>query len=320
MRTPTSQPRHNDGAEAETLFRQRLAALAEGRISASAVRFLSDLSRAEQAIVRRYWLDLPLDQRSQIVTTLAEMAEMSVDLDFRRVFLVALDDNQERVVAAAIDGLWEDESPGLLRRLIELYQSHQSELVKTTILRSLARFALLMVTGKIDEADAPQLRPLLLKTAADPTTSVEQRRRALEAVAVFTNDETIKELIAAAAGAPQLETRASALFAMGRNLDPVWLEPVLAALASPAPMLRYEAARASGELGSQRAVPGLLEMLSDSDREAQLAAVQALGKLGGRAAGTALRKLLQSEDEVLRDAAEEALDELTFGADPLHGI
>lgn len=279
------------------------------------LQFLSDLSRGQQAQVRRAWPALPVASRRQIARQLVELAELSVELDFGRVFQVALDDVDEEVRAIAVEGLWEDVSPLLLRRLLEMLATDPAPLVREAIIRSLARFTLRAVTGDLDDEWAPRLRAVLLAIAGDATASVEARRRALEAVAVYGDDEEVQHHIAAAYVDRRLLMRASALYAMGRNLDQRWLEPVLDELASDHAMLRYEAARASGELGSQRAVPLLIDLLTDPDREAQLAAVAALGKLGGRAAGTTLRNLLQSDDEVLRDAVEEALDELNFGAD-----
>lgn len=297
-------------------FQQQLDRLADAD-GVSGLQFLSDLTREQQARFRRAWSGVPLERRQQVTRELVEVAELSVELDFTRVFLVALDDEDEQVRATAVEGLWEDESVALLRRLLEFLEHDRSPLVQVAVLRSLARYALLAVTGDLDEAWPDRLRTRLLQVAGDPRASLEVRRRALEAVAVFPDDEAVQERIAAAYADRRLPMRASALYAMGRNLDSRWLEPVLHELQSGAAMLRFEAARASGELGSQRAVSGLIDLLNDPDREAQLAAVAALGKLGGRTAGTALRTLLESEDEVLREAVEEALDELNFSSNSL---
>jgi HEAT repeat protein len=298
-------------------FQQQLDSLARQEAGAAGVQLLSDLSREQQAQVRAWWAGLPVARRQHLTAQLVELAELSVELEFSRVFLVALDDPDPQVRATAIDGLWENESLTVLRRLVELLEHDQDQRVQVAVLRALARFALLASTGALDADWAERLRTLLLRAAEARAASLEARRRAVEAVAVFTDDDAVRAVIADAYADPHLPMRASALYAMGRNLDPHWLDTVLKELRSQQPMLRYEAARASGELGSQRAVPVLLEMLADPDREAQLAAVAALGKLGGRAAGTALRKLLDSDDEGLREAAEDALDELNFGANPL---
>lgn len=302
---------------ADPRFEQQLGVLAGPDKGAASLQFLSDLTREQQGQLRAAWGTLPQARRRQIMKQLIEMGELSVELDFQRVFLIALDDEDEEVRAGGIEGLWEDESLALLRRLVDLLEHDRAVLVRTAALRALARYTLLAVLGKLEPEWGGRLRSLLLRVAQDHAAPLEPRRRAIEAVAVYADDEAVQAVIAAAYADPRLSMRASALYAMGRNLDLRWLEPVLRELESAEPMLRYEAARASGELGSQRAVVALLALLSDPDREAQLAAVAALGKLGGKTAGTALRKLVQSDDAVLREAAEEALDELSFGADPL---
>jgi HEAT repeat protein len=302
---------------ADPQFQQQLEALGSGDVSPAGLQFLTDLTREQKAQFREVWNTLPLERRQQVAQQLVELAELSVELDFDRVFQVALDDEDDQVRATAIEGLWENESVSLLRRLLEFLEHDRSPLVQTAVMRSLARYALRAVNGQLDEEWPERLKAVLLRFADDGRASVEVRRRAVEAVAVFPDDEAVQASIAAAYADRRRSMRASALYAMGRNLDERWLDTVLDELGSAEPILRFEAARASGELGSQRAVPILIDLLDDPDREAQLAAVAALGKLGGRTAGTALRKLLQSDDEVLRDAAEEALDELNFGSNPL---
>jgi HEAT repeat protein len=298
-------------------FERDLDELSAAGARVGSLHALSDLTRQQKARTRLWWATLPIGRRRELAARMVELAENNVDLDFTRVFEIALDDDDPPVRASAIEGLWENEGMPLLRRLLEIDRGDQSEEVRLATLRSLGRFALLAVRGEIAEEWSEPIRSALLASASDPAAPLSIRRRAIEAIAVYPEDAAVHDLIERAHGHPNTAMRASALYAMGLNLDLRWLDAIIADMASPEAILRFEAARASGELGSQRAVPGLLELLNDPDREAQLAAVAALGKLGGKAAGTALRRLLQSDDEVLRDAAEEALDELTFGADPL---
>ena len=76
--------------------------------------------------------------------------------------------------------------------------------------------------------------------------------------------------------------------------------------------MRYEAARACGELQARESVSGLAELIDDPDREVQEAALWALGQVGGRAARQLLEKCYREGDEATRDAAEAALEELEF--------
>jgi len=86
-------------------------------------------------------------------------------------------------------------------------------------------------------------------------------------------------------------------------------------LFNPNPELRYEAARACGELQLGEAVPELEELIDDSDPEVREAALWALGQIGGSRAREVLEYYCDAEDEATRVAAEAALDELEF----LHG-
>ena len=86
-------------------------------------------------------------------------------------------------------------------------------------------------------------------------------------------------------------------------------------LFSPRPELRYEAARACGELQLGEVVPELEELIDDFDLEVQEAALWALGQIGGSRAREVLEYYCDVEDEATRVAAEAALDELEF----LHG-
>jgi HEAT repeat protein len=80
--------------------------------------------------------------------------------------------------------------------------------------------------------------------------------------------------------------------------------------------IRFEAARASGELEAGDAVPKLLEIIEeDPDLQVQEMAIWALGRIGGQVAREALEECLESEVEAIALAAEEALDELNLFSD-----
>jgi hypothetical protein len=122
-------------------------------------------------------------------------------------------------------------------------------------------------------------------------------------------------LISAAYAAPEEKVRISAIFAMGRSADSRWARQVCQELSSPNPELRYEAARACGELQLSEAVSELEELADDADREVQEAALWALGQIGGEKARQILERYCHTQDEATRTAAEAALDELEF----MHG-
>jgi HEAT repeat protein len=98
---------------------------------------------------------------------------------------------------------------------------------------------------------------------------------------------------------------------MGRSADPYWRHLLLPELDSDRPEMRFEAARACGELELAHAVPQLGNMaLNDSDLEVQQAAIWALGNIGGKEARRILESCYEGDDEVLSEAAADALDEI----------
>jgi HEAT repeat protein len=109
--------------------------------------------------------------------------------------------------------------------------------------------------------------------------------------------------------------RVSAIFAMGRSADARWAPQVKQELFSPNSEMRYEAARACGELQLSDTVTELRELAEDVDPEVQEAALWALGQIGGDKARQILERYCASDSEAIRTAAEAALDELEF----LHG-
>ncbi|MEK7277456.1 MAG: HEAT repeat domain-containing protein, partial [Chloroflexota bacterium] len=141
---------------------------------------------------------------------------------------------------------------------------------------------------------------------------VEVRRRALESVSFSGRREVTAAIDAAYESGPEL-MRVSALHAMGRNLDGErWGPTVLNELTNGNPLLRFEAARAAGELQLEEALPPLGDLLDDDDREVQEAGIRALGELGGREAERLLERRLETADEELAELIEDALAEAEF--------
>jgi HEAT repeat protein len=106
--------------------------------------------------------------------------------------------------------------------------------------------------------------------------------------------------------------RVSAVFAMGSSADEQWIDTVISELEAQSPAMRYEAARAAGELEARNAVPTLARLLDDPDTEVQGMAVWALGQIGGGRAKKLLNEIASGDDGSLAEAAVEALEEMTW--------
>jgi HEAT repeat protein len=285
---------------------------AQTPLSISSLYNLSDLTRAEAQLFREVWPLLDAGRRRWIIQSLVDIAEASFEVNFDPIFRLSLDDEDEVVRCRAIEGLWEDEGLTLAGLLVRLLREDPSEAVRAAAATSLGRFVLLGELEKIGAAPAMMVENALLGAIYDPHETLEVRRRAVESIA-YSGQAQVRDVIEMAYCDDEEKMRISAIFAMGRSADPLWREMVIAELGDPNPGMRYEAARACGELEALAALSALIGLIeADPDPEVQEMAVWALGRIGGKEARRVLEACCESEDEALRQAAEEALDELDF--------
>jgi len=275
---------------------------------------LSALDVEAVARVRGVWPNWPVELRRRLVARLMELAEADFEVDFGALFRLGLEDEDGDVRATAIEGLWEDQDVRLVPLLATLLREDEVAAVREAAATSLGRFVLLGELGKIRPDPFTTAYETLLAACQDTDECPEVQRRALESLA-YVGSETVASLIREAYGSPDERMQISAVFAMGRSADARWARQVQQELCSPSPELRYEAARACGEIQLSEAVPELEELADDADPEIQEAAMWALGQIGGDRALQVLEHYCGARDEAIRSAAQAALDELLF----LHG-
>lgn len=276
---------------------------------------LSNLTADEVELFEQAWSGIEPERRREIMYKLVEMAEDNAKLDFDSIFKVLLNDADAEIRMKAIEGLFECEDTSLITSLINILEQDESDRVQAAAAIALGKFALLIELEKLHPTYKSKIEPVLLSITNDESRPVEVRRRALEAVAPLSLPE-VKKAIKKAYESDEPRLKVSAVYAMGRNCDPLWLPILLKELGSPDAEMRYEASGACGELGEMEAVPSLIELINDPDAEVQLAAIQALGKIGGSEAKEALEECLSSTNETVSEAAEEALSELEADEDP----
>ncbi|GAB4109615.1 MAG: HEAT repeat domain-containing protein [Roseiflexaceae bacterium] len=275
---------------------------------------LSDFDPAKRTDFLRGWSRIPELRRSEIARSMLDLAEDNVDLQFQTVMYWMLDDQSAGIRSYAIEGLWESDNPRVLRRLLELLERDPAVSVRASAAIGLSRFAYLAELGELDDDLADTLREGLLAVARNQQQVIEVRRRALESAGYYGSDDDVLDLIERAYASNEQELKESALVAMGRSMLPRWLPTIGRELESRSPALRYEAARAAGELADEARplVARVARLLGDSDTEVALAAIWALGQIGGEAAARVLRDARKSESEARAQAAEEALSELAI--------
>lgn len=283
----------------------------DATITAEAIRGLSDLSYAETLVWAGHWETIPTERRLTLITRLGELSETNFDLNFSALARHALKDSDEEVRVAAIEALWYDEEPVLLRQLTEMAVRDDSDEVRAAALSEIGRFLLLGEYGKIGATQSREAQDLAIRLYNDVDEPTIVRRRAIEALGNCTR-AGISDLIQEAYESEDVAMKASAVHAMGRSCDSDWSDAVLEELRSDEPELRYEAARAAGELELKEAIPTLSILLDDMDREIRENVVWALGEIGGNAARHLLENALEraqaEDDEEMSEAIEEALE------------
>ena len=294
---------------------QQLATAA--KLHTSHLYILSRMDQTSLDIFKDVWPTIGIDRRRTIMQELLEIAEVNFEVDFDPVFLLAMGDPDAQVRATAIKSLWEYEKPSLIRPLIHLLKTDEVVIVREAAASALGKFIYLKELEEIDWNEALLAEEALLEVIYQASEDIDVRRRAIEAIG-YSSDSRIPQIIEAAYFDDNEKMQVSAIFAMGRNADARWIPRVISELDNRQTELRFEAARACGELEAKDAVNRLVVLIDeDTDPEVQEMAIWALGRIGGNTAREVLEACLESDNEALALAAEEALDELNLFGDSL---
>ncbi|HML22532.1 MAG TPA: HEAT repeat domain-containing protein [Aggregatilinea sp.] len=282
----------------------------QASFAAEAIYSLSDLAGAEWDAFRATWPDLPVERRRDLVLRLVETAETNFELDFSAVIHLALEDPDPEVRRNAVEGVLEDAAMNTIERVMRMALHDPFSDVRAAAVRTLGLFVLQGELGKLPDYFNTRLQDTVLALYNDLDEDFDVRRRALEAISNC-GLEGVQDMIYEAYQSDELPMRVSAIYAMGRSCDDMWSAQILDELSSDEPELRYEAARAAGELELQKALPRLVELAYEDDREIQEAAIWSLGEIGGSTARKVLTELAALADDVgdeeLADAIAESL-------------
>lgn len=269
---------------------------------------LSDLTSDRMETFRDVWEIMSVERRRTLIARLVETAETNFDLDFSAIIFAAIKDSDADVRKAAVEGVLEDSPNRVVEDLMRLAQEDPISDVRAAAAKALTPFVLKGELGKLPEALNLRLQDTVWALHNNLNEALDVRRRALEALSNC-GREGVTEMIREAYYADDMPMRVSALFAMGRSCDDAWAPVVLRELSSEYPEMRYEAARAAGELEIRRAVTPLTELAFEGDREIQQMAIWALGEIGGEAARNALNNLAAIADDTGDDDLAEAVAE-----------
>ena len=255
-------------------------------------------------------------RRIELAQRLSELAEEQSDLDLEPAMVALALDESSEVRRLAASSLWESVDADTVRLVLEIAQSDRDLEVREAALISLASHALYFELGKLRSTVGEELKAALQNMVWDEAEPLLVRRRALEAIGVF-NEQEVRELIKWGFAHRDRGVKTSAVYAMGRSADDFWLPEVMQALSSDDAEVCFEAARSAGEIELTQAVPRLVDLTREDDREVATNAAFALASIATEEATLAIRQLAGSEDEFLRDLGEDAFQALRTTHDPL---
>jgi len=265
------------------------------------VSVLSDLGRDGLDALRDSWPSLPGEVRQAVMERAVSLFLESIDVDFARLGLVALDDPEPRVRLAAVLALSESETRETADRLLALASDDPDDTVREAAVDGLGRFVELTELGNFSASAGERIIVLLRTTATDSGQPEEIRAAAVEAIGASTQP-WVEAIISEAYYAESREIRLAALVAMGRSADEQWFEFLFEQLHSDDAEFRMEAATACGEILSEDAFEALTEALLDEDPEVTFAAIAAIGEIGGPQAVSILDTFKEEADADFEDA------------------
>ena len=280
-------------------------------VAFSSLFALSDLAGERWRLFLVVWEELPATRRRSLIEALADLAEASFEVNFDAIYRHGLDDPDDVVRATAIDGLWENEDPALIGPFLRLLRADPSALVRASAAAALGRYVLAGELEQLDEAIAARVLSELLIRFYMVDEMIDVRRRAIESAAYACVPE-VSDALEMAYYDDDERMRASAVFGMGRSCDRRWRAIIVKELESASAAMRYEAARASGELGLRQAVPVLAQMIKDVDLQIHEASIWSLGQIGGPNAKRILSDAYADADEETVDALDEAMAEIAL--------
>ena len=275
---------------------------------------LSDMEPEDLETFKKEWEKVESTRRQAIVSKLVQLGSTNFTYDFSSIFHICLDDPDPGIKSKAIAGLTEEEDLLLISRLIRFVKEDSAEEVREAAVTALGKFAILAELRELSDKDSEAIYTTLLSVLKRKSESVAMRSKALVSIAAF-HVPQIKTFIEEAYNNVNTYYRSSALKAMGRNCDPVWLDTLFKELDNDDMEIRYEAIVACGELNDDKAVPVLIGLTGDKNARIREAAIKSLGEIGGQKARATLNSLANNSKGRTREAALSAIKELEICED-----
>lgn len=278
------------------------------QLNATLIYGLSDLDKHAIERIRPAWLLLDNDTKVSIIRHLIDVAESNVELHYDPLGLLVIEDRNANVIEAGIDLLWENESVELLEQLIQFTHHSYPDHLRSTAIRHLERYVLLGEYGEIPLESRNQVLECLLTLWHSNPHHNSLRGAVIECLGNASFEE-LPNLIEEAYASDSEEIRRSAVYAMGRTCDITWEDVLLTELDNRDAQMRYEAARACGQIETEEAILPLYHLVMNDEAEVQEIAIWAMGEIGGHFAQDRLENLAEKfeDDEELSALIEDAI-------------
>lgn len=281
-------------------------ATANGAVSSERLRALSDPDDAVLASFVALWPRIEAERRRDVLAWLERLAAEEPTLDFHRIHLTALRDEDAAARILAVRGLWGEDRVEYMYLLIDQIRDDPEATVRTTVADVLGQWVVGGEFGILSDDDVDRLSSALLESVEDINEEEEVRARALEALGAHSH-EAVAELIGEAYETGSQRMRLASLRAMGRNAADEWLPVLIYNFDDDDAEIRMASASAAGQLLLESAIDPLTELLADDEEDVQVAAIEALGEIAGDAAEQVLTAILGRPEPHLIEAAQRAL-------------
>ena len=285
---------------------EEIAATA-GAVPFERLRALSEPADETVSAFVSLWPRLPAERRREVLAGLQQLAEEDATLDFHRIHLSALRDQDPASRILAVRGLWEQDRVEYMKLLLDQLRDDAEASVRAVVAEALGRWVVGAEFGLLSDDDGDHLCSVLREAAEDANEEDEVRGCALEALGAR-SEEWVGEVIGEMYETGSHRMRLAALRAMGRNAHDDWLAVLIYCFDDDDPEIRSASATAAGQLLLESAIDRLTVLVDDGDEEVQVAAVRAVGEIAGDDAERVLTALLGRPERHLAEAAQEALD------------
>ena len=223
-------------------------------------------------------------RRRDLLAAMQQLSEDNVTLDFDRIHLAALLDQDVATRILAMHGLREHDRLEYAELLAGIVADDPVSAVRAEAATSLGNFVVGMEFGMVPSELAERIAEALRERVEDVTEDDEVRGAALEASGA-SSEEWVAELIAEQYETGNTRLRVASVVAMGRHGSDDWLPILIQSFEDEDDDVRAAAATSAGQLLLEAAIQPLTLLLDEEQEpEVQVAAIRALGEIAGEEA------------------------------------